>query len=59
MSEARLIQHRGAREVPRGDLASIETPSPSRWWFPIGLDQVVSTVSTALSGIGFRVDRRG
>ena len=57
MAEARLILHRGAREVPRAALASIETPPPSRRWLPIGHEQVVSTVSEALAGMGLRVER--
>lgn len=57
MGEARLVLHRGAREVPRETLASIITPPPSKRWVPIGHDRVILTVTATLETIGFRVDR--
>jgi hypothetical protein len=52
-----LILHRGAREVPRTDLALIPTPPPERRWHPVGHEEVADTVRELMLGAGFGIKR--
>ena len=55
MSEAKLVLHCGARQVPRAELATVPTPAATKTWVPVGHETVISTVEQSLQSSGFVV----
>jgi hypothetical protein len=49
------MNHRGARDVLRDELISIEPPPPTRTWFPIAHRSVLDAVWATLEGAGFQI----
>lgn len=56
--EAKLLSHRGARQVEELELATIPAPPPTETWFPISHQQVLDRVKGTLSDAGFLVTRQ-
>jgi hypothetical protein len=54
---AALVLHRGAVEVGRSDLASIDAPEPTGTWFPIKHSRVIDLVMETMTGAGYLVQR--
>lgn len=54
MSE--LVLHRGAREVPRQELVSVEAPESTETWFPVKHSVVLDAVEETLGNAGFIVE---
>jgi hypothetical protein len=57
MIEATLMNHRGAIEVDRKQLARIEAPPPTSTWYPIAHSVVLDRVCETLEGAGFGIDK--
>ena len=55
MATSTLMNHRGAREVLRDELATIETPPPTKTWYPIAHRAVLDSVWATLEGAGFQI----
>lgn len=55
MASSTLMNHRGAREVSRTELVDIETPPPTKTWFPIPHQTVLDAVWSTLEGAGFQI----
>lgn len=55
MVTSTLMNHRGAREVLRTELATIEAPPPTKTWFPIAHRAVLDSVWATLEGAGFQI----
>lgn len=57
MPGAQLVLHAGARECTRGELASVEAPSPTKTWFPIKHSDVLDAVLETVDVSGFAVEK--
>jgi len=57
MATSRLMNHCGAREVPREELAGIEPPAPTKTWYPIAHRAVLDSVWSTLEGAGFSISQ--
>ena len=57
MATSTLINHRGAYEVGHQKLLEIDTPAPTKTWFPIPHHQVLESVSSTLEGAGYQIRR--
>jgi hypothetical protein len=57
MATSTLMNHRGAREVTRTELATIATPPPTKTWFPIAHQSVLDSVWSTLEGAGFGIQK--
>ena len=55
MATSTLMNHRGAREVQRMELATIEAPSPTKTWYPIAHRAILDSVWSTLEGAGFQI----
>jgi len=55
MATSALVNHRGAREVPFEELATVPTPSATETWFPVPHHQVFQSVVDTLQGAGFGI----
>jgi hypothetical protein len=55
MAEAKLINHRGAREVLLEDLLKVQAPPATRTWYPLSHGQVWRTVERAVADAGYEV----
>ncbi len=55
MATSTLMNHRGAREVDRTELLTIEPPPATQTWFPIAHRAVLDSVWTTLEGAGFQI----
>ena len=55
MATSTLMNHRGAREVLRDELAAIEAPPPTKTWYPIAHRAVLDSVWSTLEGAGFQI----
>ncbi len=55
MATSTLMNHHGAREVAREELATIEAPPPTKTWYPIAHRAVLDSVSATLEGAGFQI----
>jgi hypothetical protein len=55
MATSKLMNHCGAREIAREQLAGIEPPAPTRTWYPIAHRAVLDSVWSTLEGAGFAI----
>jgi hypothetical protein len=55
MTQATLMNHRGALEIDREALARIEAPPPTDTWYPIKHAVVLDRVCETLAGAGFGI----
>ncbi len=55
MATSTLMNHRGAREVDRTELLTVEPPPPTQTWFPIAHRAVLDSVWRTLEGAGFQI----
>ena len=55
MSQGTLFNHRGAMEIERTELATIEAPEPTDTWFPLRHSTVLETVEETLGSSGFAI----
>jgi len=55
MVTSTLMNHRGAREVQRDELAVINAPPPTDTWYPIAHRAILDSVWTTLEGAGFQI----
>jgi hypothetical protein len=58
MSNGKLLNHCGAREVTLNELAVIEAPPATDTWFPISHFDVFRTVSQTLRSAGYEVGKQ-
>ena len=56
MIQATLMNHRGAVELDRNGLQTIEAPPPTDTWFPLKHSVVLDRVCETLDGAGFGID---
>ena len=56
MIQATLMNHRGAVEVDRNALQTIDAPPPTDTWFPLKHSVVLDRVCETLDGAGFGID---
>jgi hypothetical protein len=52
-----FVLHCGAKEVSRGELATVEAPPPTRTWFPIKHSDVLDAVLETVDQTGFAVEK--
>lgn len=55
MVTSTLLNHRGAREVTRAELVTVEPPPPTRTWYPIAHRAVLDAVWSTLEGAGLQI----
>ena len=56
MIQATLMNHRGAVELDRNGLQTIEAPPPTDTWFPLKHSVVLDRVCETLEGAGFGIE---
>jgi len=49
------MNHRGAREVQRAELLTIEAPPATKTWYPIAHRAILDSVYSTLEGAGFQI----
>ncbi len=56
MIQATLMNHKGAIQLDRNQLRTIEAPPPTDTWFPLKHSVVLDRVCETLDGVGFGVE---
>lgn len=52
-----LVLHKGAKQIPRSILETIDAPPPEGRWFPLKHSTVLESVCSTLEASGYRVKR--
>lgn len=57
MSVATLMNHKGAHELPRNELALIEAPPPTATWFPTRHIDVLNAAEKTITAAGYEIKK--